>query len=661
MLFPFHKYLGPGNAINFEEPVDEDDRIALLHDLQYEQAVNRQDVSNADAIATNDFVANFLATGNWHSVVGFMGLLGKQVGEAIFGHVYPEVMAPVTHRGNRIYAAKQKQLSALRQAFQKLMRTKISFKDFQRQYGNPRAYAELRKDVEQAGIGLLPHWTEAPDEIGSQLAGPSNLGDSSDDFQPTRPSKRLKVVPRTTSSTTAPTTTTTKGPFNLQSEESALESPLDSSIEFQPNMDVDDPPVDLTQEPGEHAEAGGGTSAGIAHSSAISIPKSISSNEYVAVIKKSRILYSVGYAITEVKDSTLNQMLLTTPLAYVPVDVLGWYINGTELLNLGGSCTIKEVETKCIVLGTRTSFITGASITSQATHEHIPIVISNIGLNHRAYHEIMAYKGADDKQMVPATVGNYDLNEQLKKWYGDPDSTNNIGCSQLAIRAMGGYATLVNNATVANIPSSYHDEGWFLLDTAVKRNLVNSVIGKDILNYRYVPRNGIVSAKVHDLPTGTQNKQANQVTAHSAGVPPSLKKTTAKQKSDGTVVITEALQNVSDATTFTSHSKALLQPIEKLYVHRTGGTPHLTLAQPRAYVGLLPQQHVNPSSPVTDFLNANVLFNFETKIVLHINKQSIYGHTSAIHGGPLEHYVVAGSAGINYNSIQPFGMEQYAT
>jgi hypothetical protein len=48
-VWPGHHYLGPGNKLQeFKPPVDSDDEIALLHDLNYKYAKTKDDISEAD-------------------------------------------------------------------------------------------------------------------------------------------------------------------------------------------------------------------------------------------------------------------------------------------------------------------------------------------------------------------------------------------------------------------------------------------------------------------------------------------------------------------------------------------------------------------------------------------------------------------------------------
>lgn len=89
MLYPGHKYLGPGNPTNNGDPVDWDDEIAREHDLAYDKANTQQDITKADDTAIKEFFSDFHQTNNFHSLVGGIGLGLKRGAEAIFGPIYP--------------------------------------------------------------------------------------------------------------------------------------------------------------------------------------------------------------------------------------------------------------------------------------------------------------------------------------------------------------------------------------------------------------------------------------------------------------------------------------------------------------------------------------------------------------------------------------------
>lgn len=87
-----HKYLGPGSSLDKEEvPLDIDDFYALIHDIAYEVANNRDDIRQADRTAILDFLGDFIANSNWHSILGASGLATKYGIETVVGVLYPQI------------------------------------------------------------------------------------------------------------------------------------------------------------------------------------------------------------------------------------------------------------------------------------------------------------------------------------------------------------------------------------------------------------------------------------------------------------------------------------------------------------------------------------------------------------------------------------------
>lgn len=86
---PGHKYIGPFNRLDRGDPVDIDDHIAYKHDLAYDKAKTVEDVQKADAEAIAEFLQDYHATGNYHSLLGVIGLKGKVFVEKLTGHLYP--------------------------------------------------------------------------------------------------------------------------------------------------------------------------------------------------------------------------------------------------------------------------------------------------------------------------------------------------------------------------------------------------------------------------------------------------------------------------------------------------------------------------------------------------------------------------------------------
>nr|BAA82965.1 structural protein [Periplaneta fuliginosa densovirus] len=91
LTYPFHHYLGPGNPLDNNEPVDRDDAIAEEHDKAYANAKSSIDVINADKKAIDHFSEDFEKNGNLHSLIGKTGLQIKTAIEQRFGVIYPSV------------------------------------------------------------------------------------------------------------------------------------------------------------------------------------------------------------------------------------------------------------------------------------------------------------------------------------------------------------------------------------------------------------------------------------------------------------------------------------------------------------------------------------------------------------------------------------------
>lgn len=90
-VLPGHHYIGPGNPLNGQDPVDKDDEIAKEHDEAYGKAKTSQDVFDADRTAIEKFGADYDTHGNLHSLLGKTGLQIKTAIEKKFGVIYPSV------------------------------------------------------------------------------------------------------------------------------------------------------------------------------------------------------------------------------------------------------------------------------------------------------------------------------------------------------------------------------------------------------------------------------------------------------------------------------------------------------------------------------------------------------------------------------------------
>jgi hypothetical protein len=91
ITLPGHSYLGPGNSLSGQTPLDLDDSIAQEHDLAYAHAVNPKDIEEADNIFIHDSISDVLETGNIHSIIGGVGIAAKKAIEKVTGPLYPNL------------------------------------------------------------------------------------------------------------------------------------------------------------------------------------------------------------------------------------------------------------------------------------------------------------------------------------------------------------------------------------------------------------------------------------------------------------------------------------------------------------------------------------------------------------------------------------------
>lgn len=107
LLYPGHRYLGPGNPINNGKPVDKADEIARDHDIEYEQSKSEFDIHKSDIKAIGRFSLNSTKSGfDLPSAVGATGLALKKAGEYYTGTtLYPfkyNKYAQVLNKGQQL-------------------------------------------------------------------------------------------------------------------------------------------------------------------------------------------------------------------------------------------------------------------------------------------------------------------------------------------------------------------------------------------------------------------------------------------------------------------------------------------------------------------------------------------------------------------------------
>ncbi|CAH1106980.1 unnamed protein product [Psylliodes chrysocephalus] len=265
-------------------------------------------------------------------------------------------------------------------------------------------------------------------------------------------------------------------------------------------MDVDNDLLEGQQGSGARATLG---SSNVAAKN-LSVPRSLKLNAVTFHFKKSRIFYTYGYAFknvikkcVEVNLDKGDRVYLTTPLANIPNDMLGFYMNGHELTTVWnyGQVEIKHLKVTVTPQGLRTAFDTGTTLSGTATSEHCTLGCYAVGLNQKNYATGHVYESDVASPMVPTGVSNPKLDNMLKKYYGDKNLTEHGPMCMSVPRHVDLNACLRINLN-RSLP---HYIGVYQLDRYKHRFNFIPKIGETIINWKYTPAFGFISCKGHDI------------------------------------------------------------------------------------------------------------------------------------------------------------------
>lgn len=568
MLFPYHKYLGPGNEINYDEPVDDDDRLALLHDLDYIKVKNDKEVSDSDSLFVNEFFKDFIHTGNWHSLFGTYGLSTKFVFEKLFGNVYG-----MPHKGQELYAKTQKELSAAYKE-EKRNNPHLNWNDFQKYFHQKRkaddsAIAGPSKRQQQQDSAVAEEPNESDNENDDNISAFSFEWPGSDSF---RQQGDADILTRTV--------------------------PFRSDSNMAVNMDIGEIAGDVSS--GASGAPTGGTSFadGTGTSGLIKMYKSVSCKPVTLNFRKSYIMYSYGYSFEKLIQD--KGIVHTTPLSYVPVDCVCSYMTPQEFHSLPMGCKVTEVRCAVKILGVRTSFDVGTTLTGTANSEHVPIGVCAIGLNHKLHMINASYECTADKPMIPTSYSTFNAGKYQIKMYTSKGCLL-TGCP----RSNSNYLAYLTNSE-SQVPK--HTKDNVCLGNYTNRFHVGSHVGQTVVRYSYKPKRGFLnSLKEYSLP-GMSNG-ASLDTNFDANF--MIQERIIKTAKEGCTAMNK------DSVPFDKKGKTefvtgktfdYLDPIEKIYVvspHMTGPIP---MAQPQVHVGLMPTPKLNPATENTDFQNSCIYY-----------------------------------------------------
>ncbi|XP_071052737.1 uncharacterized protein [Onthophagus taurus] len=623
MRFPGHNYLGPGNNLNIGDPIDEDDLIALLHDLRYEHAESEEDIINADLDAIDEFLVDFHINNNYHSLIGAVGLSFKNIFEQLFGVVYPMVGGVTKkklNRGNYLYAYIN---SKVAHEYRLLRDTSgITYKEFLKSdhYKHIKKQARIDFDHEYP-----PGTTfDSPgdndggandDQSGIETSRDDNVVDNaSSDIVDSEIYNEDDVIPETqvqepgTSNQHSGELLGDRNRSSLKRIRERNQAQFDSEAK-RPAMEAPVESMDTT----ENVKSGGGgavsTSTGM-NGAMVSIPRCMNETSFTLTFRKSWIFYSYGYNWNVLKvplpnDQNNGFQYQCTSLATIPCDLIAFYINKGEYDSIPSGSKIVNVKCNVTPLGVRTAFDHGTTLTGTANTEHVPIIMTNVGMNTK----IMSFSASSysvnaTKPMIPTGISQISSSSVVEKLYGAANFQDNAMNMSLGLpRSAPCYY-----AIIGNIDASLNTAGFPNLIQYCDRHLLHSVIGQPIISWSYSPKRGYIGkAKDIYLPNGKKGQNISTIR------PTMLSPQSLIGDPQGLASI--ALQSQVCRFGYEEHHWNAL--IEDLYVENSGVTtsnmPHVI---PKCYIGILPTPSLNPGTETENIQNTSLYFSVETEMTI---------------------------------------------
>nr|QVW56814.1 MAG: VP4 [Dendrocopos leucotos parvoviridae sp.] len=523
-------------------------------------------------------------------------------------------MAPL-HRGHNLYAARQKAHSAAWKALSKAEKAR---------YGS---YNKFRTSSEGRSINKRVHeeWSagEGPNaKKGRDTdAGAANESDPANDNDPDTPDSERREIADFLERVELPSDFGDLfdiGDFDMADIQNNAALPMETGASTSVAQNSD----------GESRGMGGvgassqGAGAGISGAAGLTFVSPVNNSESgIYTYQKKFFKYTYGLAHTMINSGGIGRYI--TPYAYIPVDWLPFYLTPAEYQAIPMNSKVVGVNCKITLMGTRTAFDHGTTLSGTATTEYVPICKYAIGLNTRVFIENNSVTLKSAEPMTVESVARPKLNEQMQKLYDDyppatevPRHHNWYGCYT--------YNTQKVNGSAADTRSEY---GLYRMDHVLKTAMVNKVLGTPLINYSYRPRTGMI--KPGKLPM-TMNYSdpdgkfpagvSSTVIPYAHNVPHFAEITTEK----GNVRMNGALASI-DRNYATRVEGNYQQQLEQ-YIHidpQTGTASSNFSVQPQVHIGLLATPALNPATETAQYLNSCLYYLIETSIQIKHNVSSM--------------------------------------
>lgn len=373
----------------------------------------------------------------------------------------------------------------------------------------------------------------------------------------------------------------------------------------------------------------------------IKIPRSLPMKPAIFQFRNTYVFYCYAYATTNI-DANSNLSQVTTPLAYIPVDYIPFYISAAEWGELPRNSKAVSLECNVRCLGTRTAFDTGQTVSGVGTTEYVGIGCTAIGLNRKLNMFNGSYSSAATNSMLPTAVKEIWEGDYIRRLWSD------VECASHCIpRQLTGFAVMVefqsNTQKVGNpaVDTPYGTNyGRYRLDKHVDRYLVSSSVGQPVASYRYKPKRGYLKDPLPTIPNGLSNipranapvngptfypgvmraypgslisRQQLQLTGDpSVGNDPFTARITDNQQNANSI----PAQNPNGPFNYMSR-------IERLQCYDTSEGTQSHHTQPQLHVGMFAIPQLNPATANNTFLNSCIYYEITTKMDVEVSWNSI--------------------------------------
>lgn len=375
----------------------------------------------------------------------------------------------------------------------------------------------------------------------------------------------------------------------------------------------------------------GGTSVSSIENDVQWLSKSRTPTSTTITFSKSRVFYTYGYAFKRV-DITgyAAHSGIATPLCNLWVDFLPSYMSNSEWHQLPRGSIAKEVRVQVKVLGSRTSFETGAALSGIANSQHVPIGIVATNLNNKTYGNNVTYTSNADKPMIPTAITHLDPTKIIDKMYRDEP------CMVSGTPRSGyGYWWYRQNKGDNTDASGGNNFGQINLNQFSDTFMVSSATNKVIKNYTYKVKNGLITfPKNHITNVAYDKSKFYAMNGHSVTSKKMVQHNTMYDgqyitsigKTGEEFIKTDITDDFDDEECLTDnfvknkYFRSLERPV--VYNPRNPYDMSSRFAQPQLHVGILAVPQLSPSTESENFQTTTLYFDVSYELDVEINFNS---------------------------------------